>query len=122
MTLLNISSLLESYTRKKAKNALSDSLSLNIDKVWRITDDTEELVPLAKINCGDVIRVRQGSMIAVDGTVKSGSAEVNEASLTGESIPREKSSGMTVYAGTVVEQGEIDITVSALTDNAGFRT
>lgn len=118
MTLLNISSLLESYTRKKAKNALSDSLSLNIDKVWRITDDTEELVPLAKINCGDVIRVRQGSMIAVDGTVKSGSAEVNEASLTGESIPREKSSGMTVYAGTVVEQGEIDITVSALTDNS----
>ena len=118
MFLLGIGDILDEWTHKKSVADLAQSMSLNIDKVWRITDDTEELVPLAKINCGDVIRVRQGSMIAVDGTVKSGSAEVNEASLTGESIPREKSSGMTVYAGTVVEQGEIDITVSALTDNS----
>ena len=118
MTLLNISSLLEGYTRKKAKNALSDSLSLNIDKVWRIDEDREEYVPLAAIGPGDIIRVRQGSMIPVDGIVKQGSAGVNEASLTGESMPELKTEGMTVYAGTVVEEGTVDVITSKLPDES----
>lgn len=114
MTLLNISSLLENYTRKKAKNALSNSLSFNIDKVWKIQDEGAELIPLANVCKGDVIRIQQGSMIPVDGTVVFGSAEVNEASMTGESIPVEKSDGNSVYAGTVVENGSIDIEVVKL--------
>lgn len=118
MMLLNISSLLEGYTRKKAKNALSDSLALNIEKVWKITGTEETLVPLAEVKIGDIIRVRSGSMIPVDGTVKSGSAEVNEASMTGESIPQMKADGMTVYAGTVVEEGSIDIEASKLSDDS----
>lgn len=118
MTLLNISSLLEGYTRKKAKNALSDSLALNIEKVWKITDGSEEYIPLAEVRIGDIIRVRQGSMIPVDGTVKSGSAGVNEASMTGESLPRLKTAGMSVYAGTVIEEGGIDIEASKLPDDS----
>ena len=118
MTLLNISSLLEDYTKKKAKNALSDSLALNIDKVWRITDGIEEYVPLKTIKVGDIIRVRCGSMIPVDGTVADGSAGVNEASMTGESLPQLKTVGMTVYAGTVVEEGSIDIKTVKLPDDS----
>lgn len=79
MTLLGISSLLEDYTRKKAKNALSDSLSLNIDKVWRIDGGTETLVPLSDIKIGDTVRARTGSMIPVDGFVTAGSAGVNDS-------------------------------------------
>ena len=118
MTLLNISSLLEGYTRKKAKNALSDSLSLNIEKVWRVNGEEEECIPLAKVCPGDVIRVRSGSMIPVDGNVKNGTAEVNEASMTGESAVQLKTDGMSVYAGTVVELGEIDIEASKLPDDS----
>ena len=118
MTLLNISALLEDYTKKKAKNALSDSLALNIDKVWRIKDGDENLVPLADVRIGDIVRVRSGSMIPVDGTVICGSAEVNEASMTGESLPQLKAEGMTVYAGTVVEEGSIDIETVKLTDDS----
>ncbi len=121
MTLLNISSLLEGYTRKKAKNALSDSLSLNIDKVWRIDGENEEYVPLADIKPGDIVRVRQGSMIPIDGEVERGTAEVNEASMTGESLPQRKVGGMTVYAGTVVENGSIDIKTLKLSDDSRIR-
>ena len=118
MTLLNISALLESYTRKKAKNALSDSLSINIDKVWRVKDGEEQFVPLADIAIGDIVRVRSGSMIPIDGSAVGGDAEVNEASMTGESIPIEKTCGMSVYAGTVVESGTIDIEVKKLADDS----
>ncbi len=118
MTLLNISSLLESYTKKKAKNALSDSLSLNIDKVWKIDGDVEKCVPVSYVKPNDVLRVRQGSMIPVDGIVTGGSAEVNEASMTGESLPVVKSAGMTVYAGTVIEEGSIDIKTVKLPDES----
>ena len=72
MTLLNPSSLLEGYTRKKAKSALSESLSFNIDKVWRIKDGKEELVPLRTLDIGDIVRVRRGSMIPIDGHIVSG--------------------------------------------------
>ena len=122
MTLLNISSLLEGYTRKKAKNALSDSLSINIDKVWKISDDKEYCITLSDIKVGDIIRVRSGSMIHVDGAVKYGSAEVNEASMTGESAPQMKETGMSVYAGTVVENGSIDIEAVKLPDDSRIQS
>lgn len=118
MTLLGISSLLEDYTRKKAKNALSDSLSLNIDKVWRIDGGTETLVPLSDIKIGDTVRVRTGSMIPVDGFVTAGSAGVNESSMTGEAVPVIKEKGMSVYAGTVVDEGSIDILTDKLPDDS----
>ena len=114
MTLLSVSSLLEGYTKKKARNAFSDSLALNIDKVWRVTDGKEELVPAKSILTGDIVRVRTGSVIPADGTVVSGTAEVNESSMTGESVPVSKGEGMTVFAGTVAESGSIDISVESL--------
>ena len=118
MTLLNISSLLEGYTKKKAENALSDSLALNIDKVWKISGETEECVPLADVKIGDILRIRQGSIIPADGSVVSGSAGVNESSMTGEALPRLKTEGMSVYAGTVVEEGSIDVLTEKLAGNS----
>lgn len=118
MTLLNISSLLEGYTRKKAKTALSDSLSLNIDTVWKVENETAVKIPLKNVALGDVVRVLQGSMIPVDGTVEKGEAGVNESAMTGEAMPCHKTKGMSVYAGTVVEEGEIDIKVTSLADNS----
>lgn len=118
MTLLNISSLLEGYTRRKAKNALSDSLALNIDKVWIVKDGCEQSIPLVDVAIGDVLRVRQGSMIPVDGKVVGGTAGVNEASMTGESETLLKSDGMSVYAGTVVEEGAIDIETTKMPDDS----
>ena len=114
MTLLNISALLEGYTRKKAKNALSESLALNIDKVWLVSGDAAELTPASKVNIGDTVRVQSGSMIPFDGVVKDGSAGVNEASLTGEALPQLKTCGMSVFAGTVIEEGSLDIEVLKL--------
>lgn len=121
MTLLNISALLEDYTKKKATTALSDSLSLNIDKVWRVENGIEKSVPLADVAVGDVLRVRCGSMIPVDGSVASGAAEVCEASMTGEAAAAAKTVGMTVYAGTVIESGAIDISVSSLPGDSRIR-
>lgn len=121
MTLLGVSSLLENYTRKKTSTALSDSLALNIEKVWRIGENGEECIPLAEVKDGDVLRVRSGSMIPADGVVVSGNAGVNEASMTGESFLQLKSDGMTVYAGTVVEEGCIDIRSSGCADDSRIR-
>lgn len=118
MTLLNISSLLEGYTRKKARSALSSSLSLNIDKVWKVENDIAVKVPLTSITQGDIVRVQQGSMIPVDGTVLTGEAGVNESAMTGEAMPCHKQSGATVYAGTVIEDGALDITVTKLPDES----
>ena len=118
MMLLNISALLEGYTRQKAKTALSDSLSLNIDKAWLMENGEEKCVPLSDIKIGDVIKVRQGSMIPVDGAVSKGEAGVNEASMTGESLPVHKKIGMSVYAGTVVSEGDLEITVSKYPDDS----
>lgn len=118
MTLLNISALLESYTRKKAKNTLSDSLAINIDKVWKIENGEPVYVALKNIVPGDVVRVQQGSMIPIDGTVISGEAGVNEAAMTGEAMLSHKSQGASVYAGTVIEEGSVDIEVTQLPDNS----
>lgn len=87
MTLLNISALLEDYTRQKAKNALGSSLSLGVERVWIVKNGNAEIIPLKGVVTGDVVRVQCGSMIPVDGIVVSGEAGVNESSMTGESLP-----------------------------------
>ena len=118
MTLLNISALLEDYTRKKAKNALGSGLSVSVESVWIVKNGNTEIMPLKDVSIGDVIRVQCGSMIPVDGTVVSGEAGVNESSMTGESLPCHKKNGLSVYAGTVIEEGELDIEVTSLPDGS----
>ena len=106
MFLLNLGSLLEEWTRKKSLNDLARSMALNVDKVWVRSQGTEVLLPLTKVQPGDEIVVRSGNMVPLDGTVIEGEAMVNQAALTGESMPVRKAKGATVYAGTVVEEGE----------------
>ena len=106
MFLLNLGSLLEEWTRKKSLDDLARSMALNVDKVWVRSQGTEVLLPLTKVQPGDAIVVRSGNMVPLDGTVIEGEAMVNQAALTGESMPVRKAKGATVYAGTVVEEGE----------------
>ena len=106
MFLLNLGSLLEEWTRKKSLDDLARSMALNVDKVWVRSQGTEVLVPLTKVRSGDEVVVRSGNMIPLDGTVLEGEAMVNQAALTGESMPVRKVEGSTIYAGTVVEEGE----------------
>ena len=106
MFLLNLGSLLEEWTRKKSLDDLARSMALNVDKVWVRSQGTEILVPLTKVHTGDEVVVRSGNMIPLDGTVLEGEAMVNQAALTGESMPVRKVEGSTIYAGTVVEEGE----------------
>ena len=106
MFLLNLGSLLEEWTRKKSLDDLARSMALNVDKVWVRSQGTEVLVPLTKVRTGDEVVVRAGNMIPLDGTVLEGEAMVNQAALTGESMPVRKVEGSTIYAGTVVEEGE----------------
>ena len=106
MFLLNLGSLLEEWTRKKSLDDLARSMALNVDKVWVRNQGTEVLLPLTKVQPGDEIVVRSGNMVPLDGTVIEGEAMVNQAALTGESMPVRKAKGATVYAGTVVEEGE----------------
>ena len=106
MFLLNLGSLLEEWTRKKSLDDLARSMALNVDKVWVRSQGTEVLVPLTKVRSGDEVVVRSGNMIPLDGTVLEGEAMVNQAALTGESMPVRKTEGSTLYAGTVVEEGE----------------
>ena len=106
MFLLNLGSLLEEWTRKKSLDDLARSMALNVDKVWVRSQGTEVLLPLTKVQPGDEIVVRSGNMVPLDGTIIEGEAMVNQAALTGESMPVRKAKGATVYAGTVVEEGE----------------
>ena len=106
MFLLNLGSLLEEWTRKKSLDDLARSMALNVDKVWVRSQGTEVLLPLTKVQPGDEIVVRSGNMVPLDGTVIEGEAMVNQAALTGESMPVRKAKGATVYAGTAVEEGE----------------
>ena len=106
MFLLNLGSLLEEWTRKKSLDDLARSMALNVDKVWVRSQGTEVLMPLTKVRTGDQVVVRSGNMIPLDGTVLEGEAMVNQAALTGESMPVRKVEGSTIYAGTVVEEGE----------------
>ena len=98
MFLLSISDLLENYTRKKTRAALAASLSINIDRVWRVEEGGMRQVPMEQIRPGEKIRVDAGNVIPVDGTVLSGEAEVNQAAMTGESEAASKREGSVVFA------------------------
>ena len=111
MFLLGIGEILEEWTHKKSVDDLARSMSLNISRVWLCNDGQEMLVPTTEIQTGDLVRVHMGNMVPFDGTVAEGEAMVNQASLTGESEPVRKYIESTVYAGTVVEEGELTIRV-----------
>lgn len=111
MFLLEIGELLEEWTRKKSVEDLARCMSLNVDRVWLRTPQGEVLVPISQVTAGDTVVVRSGGVIPVDGLVLEGEVTVNQASLTGESVPVPKHSGSTVYAGTVVEEGECVVEV-----------
>ena len=113
MFLLTVGSLLEEWTRKKSLDDLARSMALNVDKVWVRTPQGEVLVPLTRVHAGDEVVVRSGNMIPLDGVVLEGEAMVNQAALTGESMPVRKTTGATVYAGTVVEEGECVLVAKA---------
>lgn len=106
MFLLEIGELLEDWTRKKSVADLAESLSLHVDRVWLKTEADEVLTPIGQIQPGDRVVIRAGGVIPLDGVVAEGEITVNQASLTGESVPVAKRPGGAVYAGTVVEEGE----------------
>lgn len=122
MFLLGLGELLEEWTHKKSVDDLARCMSLQVDRVWLHTQDSEILVPLDQVQVGDTIAVRLGGLIPVDGVIQSGEVMVNQASLTGESVPVPKRPGMTVYAGTVVEEGECLLTVSQQNGNSRYDT
>ena len=111
MFLLNIGEILEEWTHKKSVDDLARSMSLNVEKVWMITNGQEVLVSAEKVKEGDLVVIHMGNVIPFDGIVSSGEAMVNQASLTGESLPVCKSKDGYVYAGTVIEEGELTIMV-----------
>ena len=111
MFMLRLGEILEEWTHKKSVADLAGAMSLNVDKVWLQVNDTEVLVSVSDVKAGDCVVVRTGSMIPLDGKVVSGEAMVNQASMTGESMPVPKRPGSYVYAGTVAEEGECVIQV-----------
>ena len=120
MFLLGIGELLEEWTHKKSVGDLARSMSLNIEKVWQNVDGTEVLVPVSNIKEGDLVTVHVGNVIPLDGEVVTGEAMVNQASMTGESVPVKKEAGSYVYAGTAVEEGEITIRVKETGGSSKF--
>lgn len=111
MFLLRFGELLEEWTHKRSVEDLAQCMSLNVDRVWIKTEEGEVLVPISQVVPGDRVVVRAGSAIPVDGVVVEGEAVVNQASLTGESTPVPKHLDSTVYAGTIMEEGECVIEV-----------
>lgn len=121
MWLLSIGELLEEWTHKKSVDDLARTMALNVEKVWRkLDDDQEELISINEIDVGDEIVARMGNMIPLDGKVVSGDAMVNQASMTGESVPVHKEAGSYVYAGTVVEEGSCVIRVDKLSGGGRY--
>lgn len=121
MFLLGIGELLEEWTHKKSVDDLARSMSLNVSKVWLRTPENQEiLVESSKIEKDDKVVVHMGNVIPFDGEVLDGDAMVNQASLTGESVPVQRTVGNTVFAGTVVEEGEITIRVKEVEGNNRF--
>lgn len=120
MFLLGIGELLEEWTHKKSVDDLARTMSLNVGKVWLVKDDNEVLVPSSEIEVGDKVVVRMGKIIPFDGQVTDGEAMVNQASLTGESAPVRKCENSYVYAGTVVEEGEITVKVKETGGSSKF--
>ena len=111
MFLLGIGELLEEWTHKKSVGDLARSMSLNIEKVWLLSDGQEVLVDSSSIQEKDLVVIHMGNVVPFDGTVEAGEGMVNQSSLTGESVPVAKAPGASVYAGTVLEEGELTIRV-----------
>ena len=120
MFLLGFGEILEDWTHKKSVDDLARSMSLNVSKVWLVTDDTEVQVGTDTIKPGDRVRIHMGTIIPFDGIVTDGEATVNEASLTGESMPVAKHTESYVYAGTVLEEGELTIRVKETSGSTKF--
>ena len=120
MFLLGIGELLEEWTHKKSVGDLARSMSLNIEKVWQKIDDTEVLVPVSDIREGDLVVVHTGNVIPLDGIVEAGEAMVNQASMTGESVPVKKEIGSYAYAGTAIEEGSITIRIKKAAGSTRF--
>ena len=120
MFLLRLGELLEEWTRKKSLSDLARCMSLNVDRVWQQTAEGEVLVPISQVRLGDAVVVHTGSVIPLDGRVLEGEASVNQASLTGEAEPVRKSTGAVVYAGTVVEEGQLVMTVEQQAGNGRY--
>lgn len=120
MFLLRLGELLEEWTRKKSLGDLSRCMSLNVDRVWQQTAEGEVLVPINQVRPGDAVVVHTGSVIPLDGRVLDGEASVNQASLTGEAEPVRKSAGAVVYAGMVVEEGQLVMTVKQQAGNGRY--
>lgn len=120
MFLLGIGELLEEWTHKKSVGDLARSMSLNIKKEWLKRDEQEILVPVSDILPGDRVIIHMGNVIPFDGEVSCGEGMVNQASLTGESLPVRRCEGQSVYAGTVLEEGELEIVVRAVSGSTRF--
>ncbi len=116
MFLLSLSGLLEEYTRQRTRGELTNSLAIHVDQVWLVDENGKEVpIPMSQLAVHNCIRVRAGSLIPVDGVVIQGEAMVNESAMTGESLAVRKAEGAAVYAGTTVEEGAIQLQVTALT-------
>lgn len=120
MFLLGAGELLEEWTHKKSVGDLARSMSLNINKVWLKKDGTEIMVPAKDIKKGDIVVARMGEVVPFDGEVADGEAMINQASMTGEAVPVRKIKGNYVYAGTVVEEGEIGVIVKETSGSGKF--
>ena len=120
MFMLGIGELLEEWTHKKSVDDLARTMSLNVGKVWLVSGGQEVLVPTSQIKAGDKVVVHMGNIIPFDGVVAVGEAMVNQASLTGESVPVRKTVESTAYAGTVVEEGELTILVKEVGGSSRF--
>ena len=120
MFLLGIGEILEEWTHKKSVDDLARSMSLHVSRVWLMKDGQEILVPSDQIRTGDEIVVHMGNVIPFDGVVTAGDAMVNQASLTGESVPVQKNAQKYAYAGTVVEEGELTICVKEVNGGSKF--
>lgn len=120
MFLLGIGEILEEWTHKKSVDDLARIMSLNVGKIWVKRDKQEILVSATEVKTDDIVVVHMGNIIPFDGTVMEGEAMVNQASLTGESVPVCKNAGSTVYAGTVIEEGELTIKVNEVSGSSRF--
>lgn len=120
MFLLGIGEILEEWTHKKSVDDLARSMSLHVDKVWLLRDEQEILVPGSEVKADDLVVVYMGNVIPFDGTVVKGEAMVNQASFTGESMPVRKCADSYVYAGTVIEEGELTVRVKQTTGSSKF--
>lgn len=120
MFLLKIGEILEEWTHKKSVDDLARTMALGVEKAWVRTGETEVLVPITQIRTGDLVVVRTGNVIPLDGHVQSGEAMVNQASMTGESLPVKKDAGTYVYAGSVVEEGECVLCVDKISGTGRY--